>query len=345
MVTIKDVAREAGVAVSTVSKYLNGGNVRQENREQIEQAVNKLGYEVNHYARVMRSGSSKMVLVMVTQFEDGYCCEVMQRAREALLKVGYIAVVAETRGDRKKEQEILKNAIIHDVEGVITLHSDRSLPEYNELLRRSIPTVIVGRANRKRLAGCVYFDDAEVFADIFRRLRALGHLCIGVVGGGIDKARMHSSEFAYYLGLFKKAGLNINDDYLFVSESGNVQSGMQAVNYFMQLQQPPTAIVCLNADLLLGVQLGLREMKINVPEDMSLCALIRKAEEKLVYINDVEVVIQPVGDAAEKAVGLLLESIRLVSEKKIPTHTTVQLRAELKKGKTLGRVKNGKSPA
>ena len=81
MATIKDVAREAGVAVSTVSKYINGGNVLEENRQRIEAAIEKFDYQMNFHAQAMRRGTSGLVLVMVPRYDDDYCCEIMRTAR------------------------------------------------------------------------------------------------------------------------------------------------------------------------------------------------------------------------------------------------------------------------
>ena len=338
MATIKDVAREAGVAQSTVSKYLNGGSVREENRRLIDRAVEKLNYKVNFHARVMRRGSSGMVLVMVPQFDDGYCCEVMQKAREVLLENGYIAVLAESGGDQKKEKEILQRAIAHQAEGVITLQTEMNLPEYEELQRRNIPLVIIGRTYNRHNAGCVYFDDGEKFTKMFRRLKAHGHSRIGVVGGGLDRARLHSREFAYYLGLFGKAGLDIDDRYIYVKSGTAVETGVEAAEYFLNMAQPPTAIVCLNADTLLGVYITLRERGICVPDEMSLCVLARRSEYERMPYSGFDAVVQPIREATERAVNLLLDNIHSIAQGKSSSRTTVMMQTELRTGNTIGPV-------
>ncbi len=340
MATIKDVAREAGVALSTVSKYINGGNVLEENREKIQNAIDRLGFQVNFHAHAMRSGSSKLVLVMVPQFEDSYCCEIMQTARRKIIENGYIAVLAETRGNPRTEQEILQRAIARQMEGVISLHTDMSAPVYDELQRSGIPLVVIGKTYRKKHSGCVYFDDAEKFTKIFRQIKSLGHYYIGIVGGAVDKARLHSREFAYYLNLFEKAGLNIDERYIYTDDCGEIETGMEAVKYFSTLEKRPTVLVCLNSRLLLGAYAAFMSRGYRVPEDVSLCMLARSSEWDNPLLERFAAVFQPVEEATEQAVGLLMDNIRAKNSGKSVPHAIVRLTTQHRNGESMAPAKD-----
>lgn len=105
MPTIKDVAREAGVSVGTVSRYLNGAVLKEQNQRRIDAAVARLGYRRNALARSMKTGRSMLVGVIVPALSNMFSMRVIEGVEHALEAHGFSVLVADSGGDAARERE------------------------------------------------------------------------------------------------------------------------------------------------------------------------------------------------------------------------------------------------
>ena len=105
MPTIKDVAREAGVSVGTVSRYLNGAVLKEQNQRKIDAAVARLGYRRNALARSMKTGRSMLVGVIVPALSNMFSMRVIEGVEHALEAHGFSVLVADSGGDAARERE------------------------------------------------------------------------------------------------------------------------------------------------------------------------------------------------------------------------------------------------
>ena len=91
--TIKDIARETGLSLATISKYLNGGNLREKNRAAIEAAIKKLDYHVNEYARGLKSKKSRTVGVVLPEISNLFNMKIVAVFERVLQENGYSVIV------------------------------------------------------------------------------------------------------------------------------------------------------------------------------------------------------------------------------------------------------------
>lgn len=334
-VTIKDVAKEAGVAISTVSKYLNGGNVLEENRTAIAQAIEKLGYRVNHNAQAMRSGSTRTVMIMVPDLLNKYCCLLAKSARDELIGSGYASLIVESDYSARKEQETLRLAVDKHIDGIICMSCDTSLPIYDEIRRKNIPLVFVGRKKDKK-SSTICFDDHDKTKQLAELLVRNGHTRMGVIAGAYEHNRLKTWDFRYYLSLLQHSGLIIDDKYLFSSMDDPYTGSMDAVNYFLRLPEPPTVLLCMSSELTIGAYVALQDRGIRVPEDISLCAVAGTENITNPLFDRFTTISLPIVEAAERAARLLLIHIRDVNNDVQPTHATMRIRCSLHHGTTTG---------
>ena len=110
MPTIKDVAREAGVSVGTVSRYLNGAVLKEQNQRRIDAAVARLGYRRNALARSMKTGRSMLVGVIVPALSNMFSMRVIEGVEHALEAHGFSVLVADSGGDAAREREKVARA-------------------------------------------------------------------------------------------------------------------------------------------------------------------------------------------------------------------------------------------
>lgn len=165
--TMKDVAREAGVSLGTVSKVVNGIRVGEDYRIRVEEAVRKLNYQVNSYARGLKSNRTYTVALLIPNTLDPFFGRLTYHINLALLKRGYRMLLLSTDSDSSQEQEYIRMAQQNKVDGIIGLTYNPDL-----VVEEGIPFVSVDRFMGHNIP-CVACDNfaggqlaAEKFADL-----------------------------------------------------------------------------------------------------------------------------------------------------------------------------------
>jgi LacI family transcriptional regulator len=119
--TIKDVARETGLSLATISKYLNGGNVLDKNKKSIEAAIRKLDFKVNEMARALKTNRSMTVGVLIPNFENIFFTSIVSNIENDLLQEGYSTIVCDYKEDPRLEAEKLNFLLDKMVDGIIIM--------------------------------------------------------------------------------------------------------------------------------------------------------------------------------------------------------------------------------
>ena len=119
--TIKDVARETGLSLATISKYLNGGNVLAQNKKMIEEAIRKLDFKVNEMARALKTNRSMTVGVLIPSFENIFFTSIVSNIENGLQQEGYSTIVCDYKEDPRLEAEKLDFLLDKMVDGIIMM--------------------------------------------------------------------------------------------------------------------------------------------------------------------------------------------------------------------------------
>lgn len=119
MVTIKDVAQDAGVSVGTVSNVLNGGSVGEERKKRVEESIDKLGYQVNKLARGMRKQRTDNVVVILPNISNPFYSTLLQNLERELVLAGKQTLLCISEGNAEKEMNYLRMARNSKVDGII----------------------------------------------------------------------------------------------------------------------------------------------------------------------------------------------------------------------------------
>ena len=136
--TMKDVAREAGVSLGTVSKVINGIPVGEEYRKKVEQAIKELDYHLNAYARGLKSNRTNTIAVILPTIAHPYFGLIAHCINSSLQKRGYRMLLCDTDYDNEKEQEMIRMAEQNKVDGIIALTYDPKLEVPSEINSVSI---------------------------------------------------------------------------------------------------------------------------------------------------------------------------------------------------------------
>lgn len=252
MPTIKDVARYTGLSLGTISKYLNGGNVLEENRILIDEAVRSLGFCVNRNARSLKTNKTMTVGVVIPTISIPFFGSVIQHFDAVMREAGYSTFICSYDFDRELELEKLRFLANNNVDGVILAPEDVNAEELDAIrsLRGDMPFVLIDRTVPGFKCDSVVVDNVSAARNATEHLIGLGHTRIGLITGpegmstGIERTRG-------YLEALKKNGITPDPEYINASRY-DYESGHNGFLKLMDLAKPPTAVVATNHDTTVG---------------------------------------------------------------------------------------------
>jgi len=251
-VSIKDIARLAGVSHSTVSRALNRSSlIPLETAERIRQIAEEQGYTASAVARSLVTRKTEAIGVVVTSIADPFNGEVVAGIEEAANREGYSVVLATSQADPQRELTVVRSFRERRVDGILVA-SSRLGARYQALSDElEAPIVLLNNQHPSELAHSVSIDNADGGYQATAHLIDLGHHDIAYIG---DESGLQSDEarFSGFQAAMRKARLKIRKD-LVVRGNGKSEGGQLRARELLGLEQPPTAIFCYNDMTALGV--------------------------------------------------------------------------------------------
>lgn len=269
MATIKDVARMAGVSLATVSKYINGGNVRQENAQAIAAAIAALDFRANPFARGLKTPHSHSVGILLPDISAPFFGTVVTAIDNVLREKGYHTLISCYNSDHALERENLRFLISAGIDGLLYIPENLSVEEYYELTANyNIPLVQMDRYIQGLNSDAVLVDNADAVYAATTQMFAKGHRRIAMVSGSRAVSTAKERQVGYLRALSDHGILY--DDALFISRSHDFATGYQGFEQLMELPDPPTAVVAANYDITIGLFTAIRDRGLRIPEDMDI---------------------------------------------------------------------------
>jgi len=306
--TIKDVAKRAGVAISTVSAVINrSAPVSEDTVARVEAAVADIGYTPHGAAQSLRSGRSRLIGLAVPNIANPHFAAVAREVENVCLNAGYTTVVYSTGQDAERESQVLKMMRVQRVAGLIVIPT-RSDAEHGAALVNQIhvPTVLLDMYVDGLPYDVIKTDNVEAGRLATEHLLALGHRRIGIIVG-IPGLATSDDRYAGYLKAFAHRGL-VPAAELVLPGHFDQGSAHDAALALLDLPEPPTAIVTISNMMTIGLLFAIRERKLHVPAELS-----------LVGIDDLEfaglldpqptAVITPILPMARRSIGKLLAQL------------------------------------
>lgn len=268
-ITIKDVAKEAGVSHSTVSRALHGSPlISDETIERIRRIAVEMGYFPSAAARSLKTNRSHALGVIVSTIDDPFFSELLQGIEEIAQWHGYSMLMAASQRDPKREQAIVQDMRERHVDGLIICSASFSIEQRRKLLEYGIPIVMVNNQAAEEYRYSIYHDDVDGSRQVTRHLIGLGHQRIAYLGNSLS-GRTTLDRMTGFRQEMEAAGLAIPAEYIHEVPGGHPQDSLAALDHFLNLPQHPTALFCFNDMLAIGVLNGLHKAGIRVPEEIS----------------------------------------------------------------------------
>ena len=162
--TIKEVARLAGVSPAAVSRYLNGGPLSKDKKERVARAIEETGYRPNLMAKTMRTGRVRQIGIIVPRIYSESVNLMMEGITEELLSMDYLTVLGYSDANRDRELQYLDIMQSNRVAGIILMATSLTDIKKSSLENCSVPLVITGQ-NFDGI-NCVYHDDFNAMREL-----------------------------------------------------------------------------------------------------------------------------------------------------------------------------------
>jgi DNA-binding LacI/PurR family transcriptional regulator len=274
-VTIYDIAREAGVSVATVSRILTGSApVSQALRQKVEGILEKHSFRPNRVARNLTYQRSMMIGVILPDITNPFFSTVFAEIQRRALEQDYSILLFNAMNSLDLESEGLAYLSHHQVDGLIFMGGRVNEIALSDVLRdeltefaAKVPTLIVNGGIQSKLVSTVRTDEAGGIAQLIDYLSGLGHERIGMVGGS-DHITVTRDRQSAFRDAMARCGHSVREDWL-IASGFSIESGVEVAGRLFERPEIPTAVICINDLVALGVLKAARQHRIEVPENLS----------------------------------------------------------------------------
>lgn len=271
-VSIKDVARIAGVSIATVSRCINEPDrVTEKTRDRVHAAITKTGYSPNTLAQSFRRGKTNVIMVVLPSIGDPFFTGVMRGIRSVADESGYSILINDTQFNTMTADEIGAMVVSRQADGIVLLAT--MSPFGTEVLssksHRALPIVIGCETISSELAAfpSVHIDNVAAAGEATNYLVEAGHQRIGFIKGPEQSLLTMDRERGYRRAM-ESAGLALDEDYI-IDGNLTIEGAIAATRTMLQLRQRPTAIFCANDEMAMGCYHAIRSSGLNIPRDVS----------------------------------------------------------------------------
>ncbi len=304
--TIAEVARKAGVSVSTVSHVLNKTRyVSPEKVQRVNDVIAAVGYTPNSLARSLKLASTGTVGLVISAISNPYFSDIICAVESECWRRELTVFLSDSEDDPDKELAIIQQLHQRRVDGIILAPSAEPQRSLAYLVEKALPCVLVDRMSDARFDQ-VGVDNAAAVSELVEHVASFGHRRIGFIAGqpGFTTTLERIDAFkAAMTGL----GLVVPNAYLSTGNGGTIEAAASAHN-FLALATPPTAIIAGNNLAMIGIMRAVRERGLRVPADLSVLG-IDDFEWADYFQPRLTLMAQPCAELGRRASDLLVERI------------------------------------
>jgi LacI family transcriptional regulator len=270
--SIKDVARLAGVSVTTVSRVLSGSpRVDENTRARVEKAIARIKYRPNLLAQGLRSKSGNIIGLVVPEILHETFATFIQCTERFCVERGFDLIIGNTGGRPEVEGAFIDNLLRRHVDGIIFSRVSDKSRVLHTIEKWNVPAVIIDRALDREDVPTVVLDNRRAGVLAAEHLAGLGHRSMGVVTGpqDISLARERHRGFVATL---RKRGLSLPAEDVYEGDF-KFESGRAAARAFLERGLPMTAVWCHNDLMAAGLMNVFQRSRIRIPRDISLMGM------------------------------------------------------------------------
>lgn len=307
-VSIKDVAREAGVSIATVSRVLNDIDVvNEETKEKVLNAIKTLGYRPNIVARSLKTQRTRTIGILVPDISSQVYPEIVRGAEDVANIYDYNIILCNSDYDPDKEKEYLRVLKEKMVDGLLYMSislEDNTINLVNDL---DLKTVLVETDDERGLYPSVTIDNIQAVYDSTQYVINKGAKKVAFIGTKQEQANAFSKRYLGYEKAIKENGLELDKD-LSYFDGFKVKTGYEGVKKFMENNKEFDAVVCSSDEIAMGAINAIRESGKRVPEDVNVVGFSNISMSEVFYPK-ITTVAEPMYDMGSIAMRMLIKFI------------------------------------
>ncbi|HEY8501010.1 MAG TPA: LacI family DNA-binding transcriptional regulator [Clostridia bacterium] len=272
--TIKDVAKHAGVSISTVSHVINNNYpVSDELRLKVEQAIDELDYKPHAFASSLRKGNTHIIGVIATRITNPSIMRMVHGIAEVVEPKGYNLFISSTDNDIDKEKKLLNRFSERMVDLIVVFTSTNDGKIFTDLINRGMPVIMVNRYISGLNIDMVTADQYKSSYDIVRYMIDRGHRRI-MTTNPMSNLQLSIDRYNGYLDALKSACIKPDPDLILNCDFSKTQAYSEMKQYLEATRREdlPTGIFVGSGYMAEGVIQAICEAGLKIPDDISLTA-------------------------------------------------------------------------
>lgn len=269
--TIRDIARLAGVSIATVSRVLNKfPRIKPATKERILKVIGEKGYRPNPLARGLSAGRTNNVGFVLIDISNPFYSPIIRAIENRVEREGYHLFLCNTEHSSQKESRYINTLVENKISGLIISPLQRKWDYLKLLKARKIPFVLICASARDK-CDCIDVDNVDGAYNAVNHLINLGHKKIAYIGRGLLHAHPASQRLRGYKKALADSGIPFNENLVVstITDQGKIEEGYQTTSKLIALKEKPTAIFAFNDLIAIGCMKALKENGVRVPEDMA----------------------------------------------------------------------------
>lgn len=326
IITLKKMAFELGLSISTVSRALNNHiDISEETIERVKAYANKVKYTPNLFAKGFRSQKSNIIGVIIPDIEHQFTSTLLRGILSTAELNGYKVIICESFNDERKQAELLETMSQFGVDGVLLSLTKKTQNVQGILeMTQHIPLILFDRISNKVPCTQIIIDDEDAAFKAVEHLITIGKKRIAILKE-TDSSNVSERRFQGYLRALKKHNLEVDENLILSSSDLSIEEGERLTTILLSLQNKPDGIFTIIDEAGIGAIMQLKRNKIKIPKEIAVVGFSNSIfstiiKPKLTSID------QPGNRIGEIAVKYLIEEIKNEST---VTHKTVEIKTNL----------------
>ncbi len=309
---MKDIARELGVSIVTVSKVVrNHADIGEETRQRVLKRIKELNYQPNPAARTLVTGRTYAAGLIVPDLVHPFFAEVATALSNTLRRKGYSLLISSSQGDPDIERQEIKRLLSRRLDALMVASTQETVESFRRIEEQKVPYVLIDRAFLGLPANFVGVDDIAVGRIATEHLISVGCTRIAHIRGPATSTAIGRLEG--YNRVLARNDLTPLQGYIVTGRSPDVDSwvsGKEAMKKLLTLDLRPDGVFCYNDPIAIGVIDAILEAGLRVPQDIAVigCANLHYDKSLRVPLSSVDQQSAAIGERAGKLVLSLIEA-------------------------------------
>lgn len=326
IVTLKKMAFNLGLSISTVSRALNDHiDISEETKERVKAHATKVKYAPNLFAKGFRSHKSNIIGVIIPNIEHQFTATLLKGIIYNADLNGYKVIICESFNNEQKQTALLETMVQFGVDGVLLslVKKNTNVDDILEMMQH-IPLILFDRVSAKVPCTQIVIDDEEAAFKAVDHLINIGKKRIAIIKE-TESSILSEKRFAGYLKALKKHQIELDESLIMSCDSVTIEEGKKLAKVLVGLQHKPDGIFAITDEAGIGAMQVLKKNKIKIPEDIAVVGFSNSVYSTIISPK-LTTIDQPGNRIGEVAIKYLIDEI---NSDTVINYKTIEIKTNL----------------